>query len=102
MANNTIKDIARIAGVSIATVSRVINGNYPVSSEAREKVSNAIKEFNYRPNAIARSLKMESTHTIGLLVSANAARKGLAFFSFIESIPSLSNLYNSNLPMRRS
>lgn len=68
MANNTIKDIARHAGVSIATVSRVINGNYPVSSEVKEKVFKAIKELDYRPNAIARSLKMVSTHTIGLLV----------------------------------
>lgn len=69
MANNTIKDIAKLAGVSIATVSRVVNQNYPVSELAREKVLKAITELNYRPNAIARSLKMEDTHTIGLLVS---------------------------------
>ncbi len=65
----TIKDIAKRAGVSIATVSRVINKNYTVSPEAETKVLQVIKELNYYPNSIARSLKKDSTYTIGFLVS---------------------------------
>jgi DNA-binding LacI/PurR family transcriptional regulator len=65
----TIKDVAKYAGVSIATVSRVVNQNYYVSPEVEEKVNEAIKKLNYYPNSIARSLKNESTLTIGLLVS---------------------------------
>jgi len=65
----TIKDVAKYTGVSIATVSRVINKNYYVSPGIEQKVSNAIKELGYYPNAIARSLKNDSTHTIGFVVS---------------------------------
>jgi len=70
MADVTIKDVAKKAGVSIATVSRVINNNYNVSPEIKEKVLRAIEELNYYPNSVARSLKNDSmTHTIGFLVS---------------------------------
>lgn len=69
MENATIKDVAKRAGVSIATVSRVLNENYYVSPELKEKVVNAIKSLNYYPNSVARSLKNESTYTIGLIVS---------------------------------
>lgn len=69
MANPTIKDVAKHAGVSIATVSRVINDNYFVSSDTKEKVYTAIEELHYLPNSIARSLKGDSTHTIGFIVS---------------------------------
>ena len=65
----TIKDVAKTAGVSIATVSRVINKNYYVSSEVENKVLLAIEKLNYYPNTIARSLKINSTNTIGFLVS---------------------------------
>lgn len=65
----TIKDVAKHAGVSIATVSRVINRNYYVSDEIKEKVLLAIKELNYYPNSVARSLKSDTTYTIGFLVS---------------------------------
>lgn len=88
MANNTIKDIARLAGVSIATVSRVVNKNYPVSELAKEKVLKAINELNYRPNAIARSLKMEATHTIGLLVPNIANPFFMNIAKAIESVVS--------------
>ena len=53
----TIKDIADKAGVSISTVSRVLNGNYPVSASARARVEKAIEDMDYLPNAIARSLR---------------------------------------------
>lgn len=65
----TIKDIAKHAGVSIATVSRVINDNYTVSQDTKDRVYKAIKELNYYPNLVARSLKNDSTFTIGFLVS---------------------------------
>lgn len=65
----TIKDIAKRAGVSIATVSRVINDNYSVSQEVKEKVFKAITELNYYPNLVARSLKNDTTFTIGFVVS---------------------------------
>jgi LacI family transcriptional regulator len=65
---STIKEVAQKAEVSTATVSRVINGNYPVSKEAYEKVMLAIEEVGYRPNAIAKSLKMNKTYMIGMVV----------------------------------
>ncbi|WP_315115851.1 LacI family DNA-binding transcriptional regulator [uncultured Clostridium sp.] len=64
----TIKDVAKKANVSTATVSRVINGDYPVSKEAKERVLEAINVLNYTPNAVARSLKIKKTDTIGLIV----------------------------------
>lgn len=69
MSDATIKDVAKAAGVSTATVSRVINGNYNVSFEIEQKVLKAIDELKYFPNSVARSLKNDSTYTIGFLVS---------------------------------
>lgn len=63
-----IKQVAREAGVSTATVSRVLNGSGYASKEARERVREAIERLNYRPSAIARSLKQDKTYTIGILV----------------------------------
>lgn len=65
----TIKDIANEAGVSISTVSRVINGNYPVRQEVREKVESVMKELEYHPNAVARSLRINKTNLIALVVA---------------------------------
>lgn len=65
----TIRDVAREANVSVATVSRVLNQNYSVSDEVRANVLDASKRLRYIPNFIARSLKMQSTHTIGFVVS---------------------------------
>jgi LacI family transcriptional regulator len=64
-----IYEVAKKAGVSIATVSRVINNSTSVRPETRERVEAALKELNYRPNAIARSLVVNSTQTIGVLAS---------------------------------
>lgn len=63
-----IKDVAKKAGVSIATVSRVINNVPLVNPQTKEKVLQAVKETGYRPNAIARSLKLQKTDTIGVLI----------------------------------
>jgi len=65
----TIKDVAKLANVSIATVSRVVNDNYNVSGKLKDRVLSAIEELKYVPNSIARSLKCDHTLTIGLVVS---------------------------------
>lgn len=64
----TICDIAKLAGVSIATVSRVMNGTGYVKEETRKRVEDVIAEHNYRPNAIARSLIKKETSMIGLIM----------------------------------
>ncbi|MEJ6951113.1 LacI family DNA-binding transcriptional regulator [Natronospora cellulosivora (SeqCode)] len=70
----TIKDIAKIAGVSITTVSKVIN-NYPdIGDETRKKVLDIMKEANYKPNAIARSLSTNKSNSIGVFVHYNQSR----------------------------
>ncbi|OAA27220.1 LacI family transcriptional regulator [Kosmotoga arenicorallina S304] len=63
-----IKDIARIAGVSIATVSRVLNGNSYVSPELSKRVLEAAGKLKYQPNRIARGLRKGKTNTIGFLI----------------------------------
>ena len=63
-----IKDIARLAGVSASTVSRVLNNSGYVSEEIRKKVQAVIDETGYRPNQIAKSLKDKSTKTIGIII----------------------------------
>ncbi len=65
----TIKDVAKKAGVSVMTVSRVINGKKNVREDTREKVLKAIEELGYIPNSIARSLTLKKTATIGLVIS---------------------------------
>lgn len=64
----TINDIAKKAGVSLATVSRVLNDSGYVKQETREKILSVIKELNYTPSAIARSLSTSKTNTIGVIV----------------------------------
>lgn len=64
----TITDIAKKSGVSLATVSRVLNNSGYVKAETREKVLSAIKDTNYTPSAIARSLSKSETNTIGVVV----------------------------------
>ncbi len=62
----TIKDIAKMAGVSTATVSRVINNHSDVSEDTKKKIIKIITENNYRPNTIARSLSTNKSNTIGI------------------------------------
>ncbi len=64
----TIKDIARLSGVSVSTVSRVMNNHPDVSKEARQKVMQVVNETNYIPNNSARELSKTSTDNIGLIV----------------------------------
>ena len=64
-----IYDISQKAGVSIATVSRVLNGSDKVSDKTRKKVLAVMEENSYTPNAFARSLGLNSMHTVGILCS---------------------------------
>lgn len=64
-----IKEVARRAGVSIATVSRVINNTTPVSPEVRKRVEDIIDETGYRPNSLAKELQNNKTNTIGVMIS---------------------------------
>ncbi len=64
----TIQDVAKLANVSVATVSRVINNTTYVSPEARQEVNNAIKQLNYQPNLTARNLRRLETKTILVLL----------------------------------
>jgi LacI family transcriptional regulator len=64
----TIKDVARTAGVSVGTVSRVLNRNATVGAEVRLKVQRAIEQLGYTPNAVAQSMRKRFTHTVGCVV----------------------------------
>lgn len=64
----TIKDVAKLANVSISTVSRVINDSKPVSEEVKKRVLEVIKETGYTPNPVARSLVMKKSRLIGVIV----------------------------------
>ncbi|AHG82810.1 Alanine racemase [Bibersteinia trehalosi USDA-ARS-USMARC-188] len=67
----TMKDIARIAKVSLSTVSHVVNGSRFVSPEITERVQQVIRELDYQPSLLARSLKIKETNTIGMIVTAS-------------------------------
>ncbi len=64
----TIKEVAERARVSVATVSRVVNNSGYVSANLRERVEESMRTLNYKPSALARSLRRQETHTIGVLV----------------------------------
>ena len=64
----TLKDVAKEAGLTVTTVSRVLNNRGYISDNARKKVAEAMKKLNYRPNELARSLQNKSSNTIGVIV----------------------------------
>ena len=63
-----LKQVAAVAGVSVSTVSRVLNGKSYVNEETRKIVTEAIRKTNYQPNALAQSLKMGRSNTICLMI----------------------------------
>src|SRR5579872_242883 len=65
----TIKEVARRARVSVGTVSNVLGGRVPVSSRLRERVLGVVRELDYHPNHVARSLKMRQTKMLGMVIS---------------------------------
>ena len=66
--NVTVKDIARMAGVSVATVSRVINQNGRFSPETEKRVREVIERCNYQPNQLAKGLRQHRTASVGVIV----------------------------------
>jgi LacI family transcriptional regulator len=64
----TIKDVAKLAGVSPSTVSRALSGRVPVDEETKKKVMEAVDALNYRPNILAKGLREGKTNTIGLVL----------------------------------
>jgi LacI family transcriptional regulator len=92
--NISLKDVAKLAGVGLGTASRVLNNHPSVSEETRRLVLDAIKELNYEPNAIARSLKIKSTSTIGVIVPDITS----AFFpEVVRGIEDAANIYQYNI-----
>ena len=69
----TIRDVAKRAGVGVATVSRVLNNSGLVSEHARQKVVEAVAELNYVPNPTARRLSLGKTFTIAVIVPFSRA-----------------------------
>ncbi|WP_312807689.1 LacI family DNA-binding transcriptional regulator [Comamonas sp.] len=69
---SSIKDVARLAGVSVTTVSHVLNKTRSVLPATQERVLEAVQTLGYVPSAVARSLKTQATHTIGMLVPDNS------------------------------
>jgi LacI family transcriptional regulator len=82
----TIYEVSELAGVSLATVSRVMNKNARVSEKTRDKVLAAMKELDYRPNSIARSLASNRTDSVGILVSE---LRGLFYSQIMSGIEEL-------------
>ena len=90
----TIKDIAKAVGVNPSTVSRVINGTASISEETKEKILQVMKELDYHPNSLARSLVNGSTFTIGLVIDAgNKDAFSNAFF--IQSVIAIESVAQS-------
>lgn len=68
----TIREVAKKAGVSVTTVSHVVNQTRFVAEETEKRVVAAMQQLNYRPNTLARSLRRGETHTIGLIIPDSA------------------------------
>ena len=85
----TIKDVARISGVSISTVSRVINDSKPVSSGIREKVFKVIEDTGYVPNPVARSLVMKKSQLLGVIVPGSKYPVG----DLVNAIEEIARIY---------
>ena len=90
----TIYDVAKEAGVSLATVSRVINGSNVVKGPTRDKVQEAVDKLGYKPNAIAQGLALQKTTTIGLVVpEASFTYTG----QIINGLIDVAKIYNYNI-----
>ena len=64
----TLKDVAKASGLTVGTVSRVLNNRGYISDKTREKVYQVMKELNYQPNEMARSLSKQKNNTIGIIL----------------------------------
>lgn len=90
----SIKDVAKDAGVSIATVSRVLNDINIVNEETKKKVQQSIKKLGYRPNIVARSLKTQRTSTIGIVIPDISNQ---FYPEIVRGAEDVANIYNYNI-----
>ena len=81
---STINDVSRLAGVSKATVSRVLSGSRGVKEASREAVLKAVDELNYRPNVIAQSLLSQSTGCIGVICAQDNINQTTGYLYALE------------------
>ncbi|MGL6115104.1 MAG: LacI family DNA-binding transcriptional regulator [Cetobacterium sp.] len=95
----SIKDVAKEAGVSIATVSRVLNDIDVVNEDTKKKVLDAIKKLGYRPNIVARSLKTQRTKTIGILIPDISSQ---FYPEIVRGAEDVSNIYDYNIILGNS
>ncbi|MGF0111792.1 catabolite control protein A [Streptococcus sp. SGI.013] len=95
----TIYDVAREAGVSMATVSRVVNGNKNVKENTRKKVLEVIERLDYRPNAVARGLASKKTTTVGVVIP-NIANS--YFSTLARGIDDIAAMYKYNIVLASS
>ena len=95
----TIYDVAREAGVSMATVSRVINGNKNVKENTRKKVLEVIERLDYRPNAVARGLASKKTTTVGVVIP-NITNS--YFATLAKGIDDIAEMYKYNIILTSS
>ncbi|MBE3595861.1 MAG: catabolite control protein A [Hydrogenibacillus sp.] len=95
----TIYDVAREAGVSMATVSRVINGSANVKPSTRKKVLRVIEELGYRPNAVARGLASKKTTTIGVILPDISS---VFFAELARGIEDIATMYHYNIILSNS
>ncbi len=97
--NVTIYDVAREANVSMATVSRVVNGNPNVKPATRKKVLDAIERLGYRPNAVARGLASKKTTTVGVIIPDISS---IFFAELARGIEDIATMYNYNIILSNS
>ncbi len=95
----TIYDVAREANVSMATVSRVVNGNPNVKPSTRKKVLEAIDKLGYRPNAVARGLASKKTTTVGVIIPDIAS---ILFAELARGIEDIATMYDYNIILSNS
>ena len=95
----TIYDVAREAGVSMATVSRVVNGNKNVKENTRKKVLEVIDRLDYRPNAVARGLASKKTTTVGVVIP-NIVNS--YFATLAKGIDDIATMYKYNIVLASS
>lgn len=95
----TIYDVAREAGVSMATVSRVVNGNPNVKPATRKKVNEVIERLDYRPNAVARGLASKKTTTVGVIIPSVS---NVFFSSLARGIDDIAVMYKYNIILANS
>jgi len=97
--NVTIYDVAREASVSMATVSRVVNGNPNVKPSTRKKVLETIERLGYRPNAVARGLASKKTTTVGVIIPDIS---NIFYAELARGIEDIATMYKYNIILSNS